>query len=378
MRWHYGLRLLKKKTTLTLLLLFAVFAFAYSREEPARRSSTRSWDDLVDQFFADYYGFHPSLGTYAGFHQYDSKLEDYTRQGVDKEVAFANRYLERFEKFQSNLLSSEQEQDRQFVMIQLRARLLELEAIRGWEKNPDVYSSGITQSAFGIMSRKFAPPEQRLRSLVEREKQMPAILASARANLKDPPRIFTEVAIQQLPGLVDFFQHDVPAAFSEVTDPELLQEFRQTNTGVITALQAYEQFLKDTLLPASNGDFRIGEDNFQKKLLYEEMVDIPLDRLLQIAYEDLHRNQAWLKAVAAKIDPNKTPNRILEQLRQDHPAPGQLLQTFRDVLGGMRQFLVDRRIVTIPSSVPPVVQESPPFERALTGPNRWHQLAPHP
>jgi uncharacterized protein (DUF885 family) len=200
MRWHYGLRPLRK-TILALVLLIAVSLVAYSRKEPGSPSSA-DWDNLVDEFFADYFRFQPSLGTYAGFHQYDSELEDYSRQGVQDEVAFANRYVERFDKFRLKLLSSEQEQDRQFVISQLKARLLELQAVRGWEKNPDVYSSGITQSAFGIMSRKFAPQEQRLRSLIEREKRMPAIFVAARANLKNPPRIFTEVAIQQLPGLV--------------------------------------------------------------------------------------------------------------------------------------------------------------------------------
>ena len=60
------------------------------------------------------------------------------------------------------------------------------------------------------------------------------------------------------------------------------------------------------------------------------MVDIPLDRLLQIGYDNLHKNQAELKRVAAQIDPSKTPEQILEQLEQDHPKPDQLLQSFRD------------------------------------------------
>ena len=38
----------------------------------------------------------------------------------------------------------------------------------------------------------------------------------------------------------------------------------------------------------SNGDFRIGAENLRKKLAYEEMVDVPLDRLLQVGLENLH------------------------------------------------------------------------------------------
>jgi len=195
---------------------------------------------------------------------------------------------------------------------------------------------------------------------------MPAVLVAAKENLKNPPRIYTEVAIQQLPGIVGFFQKDVPEAFNGVKDPQLLSEFRSSNVAVIAALQGYEKFLKETLLPLSKGDFRIGTENYQKKLLYDEMVDIPVERLLQIGYDDLHRNQEWFKKVAAQIDPRKTPEQVRAELLQDHPEPAQLLQTFRDDLAGIRQYIVDKDIVTIPSPIPPIVQETPPFARALT------------
>jgi uncharacterized protein (DUF885 family) len=324
------------------------------------------WSKLVDSFFDGYFKLNPTQGTTAGFHQYDSDLEDYSRKGVDHEIAFAKDYLGRLNNFESKSLSLEERQDYQLLVNNLKSTLLDLEDIRSWEKNPDHYSSGLTNSAFVIMSRKFAPPEKRLRSLIDREKSMPAVLLAARENLKNPPRIYTEVAIQQLPDIVGFFQKDVPEAFKDVKDQQLLSEFQNSNTAVITALQDYEKFLKETLLARSNGDFRLGAENYRKKLLYDEMVDIPVDRLLQIGYDDLHRNQQWFKKVAAQIDPQKSPEQIQSELQQDHPAPDQLLQTFRDDLGGIRQYLIDKQIVTIPSPVPPIVEETPPFARALT------------
>jgi hypothetical protein len=77
------------------------------------------------------------------------------------------------------------------------------------------------------MERKFAPADDRLRSLIAREKQMPALLAQAHANLDNPPRIFTEIAIEQLDGNRSFFETAVAAAFPEVTDPALVAAFKQ-------------------------------------------------------------------------------------------------------------------------------------------------------
>src|SRR6516165_1028483 len=332
----------------------------------SKSPASSDWSRLVDEFFEQYFKLNPTQATSAGFHQYDSDLEDYSRRGVDNQIALAHDYLRRLENFDSSTLPLEERQDYLLVSNNLKSTLLELEDIRSWEKNPDRYSSGLTQSAFVIMSRKFAPPEKRLHSLIEREKAMPGVLLAAKENLKNPPRIYTEVAIQQLPGIVSFFQKDVPEAFRDVNDQQLLSEFHSSNTAVIRALGDYEKFLKETLLPRSQGDFRIGAENYRKKLLYDEMVGIPTDRLLQIGYDDLRRNQQWFKKVAGQLDPKKTPDQIRAELQQDHPAPDQLLPTFRDDLTGIRQYIVDKQIVTIPSPVPPIVQETPPFARALT------------
>ena len=328
--------------------------------------ASSEWSKLVDSFFDGYFKLNPTQGTAAGFHQYDSYLEDYSRSGVDRQIAFAKDYLGRLNNFDSKSLPFEERQDYQLLVNNVKSTLLDLEDIRSWEKNPDRYSSGLTASAFVIMSRKFAPPEKRLRSLIEREKNMLEVPIAAQKNLKNPPRIYTEVAIQQLPGIIGFFQKDVPEAFNDVKDQQLLSEFRTSNTLVITALQDYEKFLKGTLLPLSNGDFRIGPENYRKKLLYDEMVDIPVDRLLQMGYDDLRHNQQWFKNVAAQIDSKKTPEQIQSELQQDHPEPDRLLQTFRDDLVGIRQYIIDKQIVTIPSPVAPIVEETPPFGRALT------------
>jgi uncharacterized protein (DUF885 family) len=216
------------------------------------------------------------------------------------------------------------------------------------------------------MSRTFASPEQRLKSIIAREKLAPRMLAQARSNLRNPPRVYTEVAIEQLPAITQFFKSDVPAAFKAVTDQTLLDQFHASNQAVIDALGVYEQFLKADLLPRSKGDFRIGAENFRQKLLYDEMVDTPLDRLLEIGLENLRQNQQTLRQTAAKIDAKRTPREIIEDLQNDHPPADGLLQAFRDVLSGLREFVVRHKIVTLPSMAPPTLEESPPFMRALT------------
>src|SRR5438874_3733345 len=96
------------------------------------------------------------------------------------------------------------------------------------------------------------------------------------------------------------------------------------------------------------------------------MVDVPLDRLLETGTANLRRNQDEFRRVAKLLDPSKTPEQILQELEADHPAPDHLLEAFRNTFTDLRNFINSKHIVTVPSPVPPIVEETPPFMRALT------------
>jgi uncharacterized protein (DUF885 family) len=342
-----------------LIFALAGLCFAQSRDVEFNRLADRYFDEVV-------FRYDPAQATQAGFHQYDALLPSGSRTEVQAHIAALKKCETDVRNFDPNGLSPAIAADREMVLANIQSTLLALEEIPMWEKNPDVYSSGVTSAIFVIMSRSFAPPAERLKSAIARERLIPRVFVSARENLKNPPRIYTEVALEQMPGLESFFEKDVPLAFQKVTDQALLAEFKKTNQTVIDSLRSYEAWMKSDLLPRSQGDFRIGAENYRKKLLYDEMVDIPLARLLVIGQENLRRNQEEFRSVAAKLDSKRTATQILEEVERDHPAGDKLLQTFRDVLGGLRQFIEMRQIVTIPSPVPPIVEETPPFMRALT------------
>ena len=327
----------------------------------------QTFNMVTEEYFEQvYFKYAPTAGTSAGFHQYDPLLEDYSAATVQKQVSALRAFEKRFEAIDPSALDVPVAADREMVLANIHSTLLALETVRMWEKNPDEYSSGITNSVFVIMSRKYASADTRLQSVVEREKSMPQVLMEARKNLKNPPRIYTEIAVEQISGLISFFHDDVPLAFADAADPQVKADFAKSNAAVIAALESYGAWLKADLLPRSNGDFRFGADTFAKKLQYDEMVDIPLDRLLQIGYADLHKNQAEFNRIAKELDPDKTPQDVLAQLAAIHPPPDQLLQAFNNTFDGLIAFIRAKHIITIPSDVRPTLEETPPFMRATT------------
>ncbi|MBV9762219.1 MAG: DUF885 domain-containing protein [Acidobacteriaceae bacterium] len=333
-------------------LLLALAVAAMNAQTP--------FDTLVDRYFDDYFRLNPTAATAAGFHKpYDAQLDDYSPSSMQARISLDRKYLAEFE-------NQPPSDDRDLMLSRLKGDLLDIQQIRMYEVNPDFYSSGITASIFTLMSRNFAPPEERLRDVIAREQKASQVFQTAKQNLKNPPKIYTEVALEQLPGLQSFFAEDVPQAFSAVKDPQLLADFKQSNNGVIQCLKDYETWVKTDLLPRSNGDFRIGADAFQKKVMYDEMVDVPLDRLLAIGFENLHANQQHLLELCKKIDPAKTPEQIVAGFEKDYPPPDKLLDTFRNTFSGLIDFINAHHIIGMPSTTRPILEETPPFMRALT------------
>jgi len=330
-------------------------------------AADQAFAKLADQYFdAFYLPTNPSAATSYGVHEYDGKLEDFSRAGIASEVKALKGWEQRVAAVDPASLSLFVRGDRDLVLNSIRSSLLTLQSIRPWEKNPDFYSSGITSSAFTLMERKFAPPETRLRDLISRERQMPAALLAARANLKNPPKIYTEIALEQLPGLIQFFRHDVPSAFTDVSDATLKKQFATSNDAVIRALGDYQAWLNHDVLPKSHGDFRIGAKVFREKLKYDEMVDLPLGKLVALDEANMKANQAEFAKVAKELDPDKTPRQVLAELAADHPPSDKILDTFRATFGTLIGFIDSHHIITIPSTVRPTVEETPPFMRATT------------
>jgi uncharacterized protein (DUF885 family) len=219
---------------------------------------------------------------------------------------------------------------------------------------------------YGLVKRDFAPLDQRLRSINARLALVPRVFADARANLKDPPRIYTEVAIAQAQGLVSFYRDLVPPQVAAATDPAQKKLFAERNAAAIAAVEAYAAWLKSDLLPRSNGEFRLGRDTYQKKLAYDEMCDTDVDTLLAQAYAALDDNERRMQAAAHRLDPALTPKQALDDMAKLHPKADSLIADANAVLDKIRTWIADNHIMTPPTNQNLRVIETPVFARSLT------------
>lgn len=358
------MRLLLRTLTASLLALTVCNVQA---QRISADGAMQTFDVLSNQYFDEFYFPNaPTSGTSVGYHQFDTRLEDYSAAARAKQIAGLHDWQKKFEDIPADGLDASVAADREILLNSIRSQLLTLEVIRPLDKNPDAYSSGVTSSIFVLMERPFAPANVRLRDVIARERLIPQVFEEAKKNLQNPAKISTEIALEQIDGIVSFFQNDVPSAFNDATDRIAKVQFAKTNAAVIQALKDYGAWMKSDLLPRSNGDFRLGADTYRKKLLYDEMVDTPLDRLLAVNEANMRQNQADFARIAKELDPKKTPAQVLAELATIHPAPDKLLDAFRDSFAAEIAFIKDHHIITLPNDERPVLQETPPFMRATT------------
>src|SRR6476659_3598610 len=197
-----------------LLLLLSVSLLAACSSppppKPAPESRDAAFTALAAEYLEDIYRRQPTQATDLGIHKYDDKLEDYSRQAVADAVASARRFRDRVSGIEPGSLTADKQLDREQLLHAIDSRLLTLDVVRPWAKDADSYSSGLTNTAYVMIKRQFAPPEERLRKLIAREKGMPAALLEARKNIENPPQIYTQIAIEQIDGNRTFFETAVP------------------------------------------------------------------------------------------------------------------------------------------------------------------------
>jgi uncharacterized protein (DUF885 family) len=333
---------------------------------PAAGSGDQAFRALAKQAIDDHLRRNPSTATDLGVHAYDHQIEDLSRPAVAAESKALADFRSSVSAIDPATLSTDAGLDREQMLRAFDAAILSNDVIKPWATNPDAYSSAVTNGAYVVMKRPYAPAADRLRALIDRENRMPGLLAEARRNLANPPRIYTDIAIEQIDGNINFFKQDVPAAFMEVTDAALRVAFKTSNDAVIAALGEYKMFLKADLLPRSTGRYAFGAETYRRALAADEMIDLPLDRLLAIAERDRQANELAFQDTARRIDASKPAGAVLASLQSNHPPAAALLKTTQDTLDSLRQFIVARQIITVPPSAPARVKETPPFMRSTT------------
>jgi uncharacterized protein (DUF885 family) len=348
-----------------LFLLIFLLTLCFSSVALAAEAEDAEYEAVAEEYIKTYLAAHPLEGTALGLHEYDGKISDYSRLALDAELNRLQRFDDRLKKFDPSKLSARQSIDLRILQAAVKKDLFEMQDMSIFERNPMVYARAADVNVY--IKRNFAPLDDRVRSLVAIESQIPNILIAARTNLNEQlPKPFVELGIQIAKGSADFLKKDLVAAVGGLKDEQLRVAFQAANRKAANALNDYAAWLEREKLPKASLDFALGEEKFGRFLAQTELVDLPPQKVLKIGMAQLKAEQQAFADAAKKIDPNKSPIEVFKQIQSEHPTPDKLISDVGKDLDKIRKYVLNRHLVSIPSEVRAKVKETPQYLRATS------------
>ena len=339
-----------------------LLSFSLASAVFAAQTQDAEYEAVAEEYVKTYLAAHPLQGTALGFHEYDGKISDYSRLALDAELSRLRRFDDRLAKFDPAKLSPHQSVDLRILQAAVKRGLFEMQDMSVFERNPMVYARAGDVNVY--VKRNFAPLEDRVRSIVTIESQIPNIVIAARTNLDEKlPQPFVELAIQIARGSADFLKKDLVAAVSGLKDEQLRVAFQAANRKAANALSDYATWLEREKLPKATLDFALGEEKFGRFLAQTELVDLPPQKILEIGMAQLKAEQEAFAEAGKKIDPNKPPIEVFKQIQSEHPASDKLIPDIAKDLDKLRKYVVSHRLVGIPSEIRAKVKETPQYLR---------------
>ena len=349
--------------------LFAGAALLHAAPAP---SADTAFESAAQACLEDYLRLNPETATQLGDHRFDGELTDYSADGIKANVAVLRRHLAALARINADKLTGPNRVDAQILRLNLEAQIFSLVELKAQDWDPLSYNTSLANALYLLVARDFAPAEPRLHSAARRLAGIPAVIAQARANLRNPPEIYTQTAIKQVGGAIDLVRDGLEPLLAQA--PAMRAELAPLQEKAAAALAAYKQWLEQDLLPRSKGDFRIGADLYRKCLRYTLASDLTPEEILARAEHEMETTTEALHTTALPLyrkyfpDVTVPPDRrtvikaVLDHLAQEHPDNSTVVACGAQTLQLATEFVRAHDLVTVPET-PIKLIVTPEFKR---------------
>lgn len=340
-----------------------------------RSASDDEFVALANRYIEELLERYPESATALGDHRYDHRLNDYSAAAVAAGTAWNRAFLEQAESIEASRLGPGNAVDLAILRNHLRFSVWAAEELREHEWNPLRY--GVGDAIYGLLAREFAPLEDRLENLRQRLLDVPGVVAAAQANLSRPPQVHTETAIRQNDGAINLIRETLDGFAEEA--PGMEEALAPARETAASALEGYGRWLREDLLPRSDGEFRIGEERFRAKLAFTLHSDLAMEEILARAQQRLEELQGELYETALPLfresHPDASPQQladrkgviraVLDELADAHPTDDSIVADARQALADVTAFTRAKRLVTVPDE-PLKIIVMPEFRRGVS------------
>jgi uncharacterized protein (DUF885 family) len=373
--------------------------------KPPDRSAAQKFAELSDQFMKDSLALSPSSASQAGYHKHvdsktgktielDALLDDMSLGAIAGQRAFYQHWRERFhDESPVSALDPQDAADWQLVDDQIGLNLLEFDKIQNYRHNPTVAVELIGNALFLPLTQNYAPHDVRVGHVLSRVKAIPLLLTQVKQYLSDSDPIFISTAIQENDGNIDLIENTIVAEIP--AGSPLKAEYDKVAPPAIAALKGFSQWLQNDLAKRpSRLTWRLGKELYDQKFRLVMETDVTPEQVLADAEEGLRSVRAEMLDLAlpmhAKMYPDHTDHsdlsiherqnliitEVLHRISGEHPRPEQLQQTIEADLESIKQFIREKKIVSLGTRDNLKVIPTPLFERGIYSVAGFHSAPP--
>jgi hypothetical protein len=307
----------------------------------------------------------PATATYAGDHRFDDRLPDLSGSGVSGRVAMLRDAGDALSGVDPDGLGPEDQVDHAILAALVERAAFELTEVREHEWNPLEHNPGPLLHA--LLARPFAPAAERLTSLAGRLGAIPDALATARAVLRDVPRIHAETAVGQFTGTAALIRDEVPALLAQ--EPGLRSVVEPAAAAALASLGEFDGWLRGRLDSGEPGrDPRLGRRLWEARLWHTLDTELSAAEVLSRARANLDRVGEELREAAVELvggpGDDDTVRRALDSIAAAHPANDSIVGLAELTMDEATAFVREHDVVSLIDDVC-VIEEMPEFARGV-------------
>ncbi|HEX6872466.1 MAG TPA: DUF885 domain-containing protein [Micromonosporaceae bacterium] len=320
---------------------------------------------LAERIIEELLAADPGLAGTAGDHRWDGRLPDFSTDGVGNRVAMLRDASAALSGVDSEDLEPAERVDHEQLLSLVERGLFALTEVREHEWNPLLHNPGALVHA--LVARPFAPAAVRLEAIAGRLAAVPDALATARAVLRDCPKIHLQTGIGQFRGTAAFVRAEVPALLTQV--PALSSTVEPVVVGAAQALDDFADWLAELAGRADDGrDPRLGRRLWEAKLWHTLDTELTAAEVMRRAKQNLARVTEQIRASAAELVGGKadddTVRAALNALAEHRPEDDTIVALARTALGETADFVRAHDLVSLVDD-PCEIQVMPEFARGV-------------
>jgi uncharacterized protein (DUF885 family) len=326
------------------------------------QARTADWPGFVNGFIEASFKSNPGFAVAQGRHEFDGQIADLSQAAIDADVARLKQTISDAQAFGDDKLTDEQKYERDYLVGVAKGQLfwIDPEGADQLHTNPAAYLGLLDPSVY--ITVPYAPKEQRLKAYIKFLQNIPRAAEQMRTNIRTPmPISFVDYAAKAFGGFIEYYPGDGMTAWKGIGSDEDQKALKSASDNAVKAMQETVKWV-EAQRGAAKPNFALGKAKFQRMLADTEMVTTPVEELERLGRTDLAANQKLLKEACSRYAAGATIADCMLKMNADKPEGGPVAGA-RAQLAGLKQFILDKNIVSIPGPEEAKVEESPPYNR---------------